>query len=373
MPRRKTDDEDAPVGDSPQARLVGYLSKDKNVAGGVHTAGGSLLSDMPFFISTQSAFLDYTIGQLGVPGGRLTTWIGREGSGKSTVTQHLLVETQQMGGIGILVDSEQRFSRERFTCMGGRPEDLIVIEGLSMEKSFEAIEKTCIFLRDEEKLPRELPITVVYDSLAGSPTEKVLEADVSQTVMAQAARFVSRELPRLKMEIAAKRGVCLNIVNQLRSYIDANSDPRQRNNERRKVMGRESMLAEASLVYESSLVIRANMVAHIGEDNAKPEGIRSRFTMRKNGLGPKEGHRCEVDINFLTGFNRIDSKFELLEEVELITGGAGGRYSFSEELKALVGGGPEKSFYQKNFAEILLDYPALEDVLRSLPTKWKEG
>ena len=342
-----------------QERLVAALGKDKNIGGGVRVASGSLMSDIPYYISTQAAALDYAIGQPGVPARRVTTIIGREGSGKSTLALHLLAETQARGGIGILIDSEQRYTRDRAAGFGVNPDALIVIEGLSLERSFEAIEKTVTYLRDSEGLPHEVPITVVYDSIAGSPTEKTLTSEIGDVNIGKASAFLSTELKRVKQEIVAKKCATLVLVNQIRSFIDAASDPRQRNNERRKVMGRFSMIGEWPIIFESSLILYANAISNLGED--MQTGIRARIVVRKCGISPNEGRRAEVDIDAMLGIDRVGSKFDLLEELGVIIGGAGGRYVIE---------GREKSFYRKDFAAVLEELPRLESVIKEAPTMW---
>lgn len=355
-----------------QSRLVNKLSKDKDVGGVIKLASGSLLSDTPYYVSTQSAMLDYTIGQPGIPASKVTTIFGREGSGKSTAAYHLLAETQRIGGVGVLVDSEQRFTHDRAVNMGVKPDELIVVEGATMEKSFESIEKIVDGVRAESI---DIPVTVVYDSLAGSVTEKRLDADVNDVIVATAARFVGGELPRLKLKIA-KLGVALVIVNQVRSRMQFGGDPRtSAYRERMKVMGREhAMLAEWPLIFESALMLYVNAVNTIdnGDDKDHPTGIRSRFTVRKCGISPHEGWRGEVDIDYLTGFDKLGSKFELLEELGYIKHTSAGWYTW--RLNTIEDFDPNaKKFQRRGFDEFLLENPSLEDCIKESPTLWTRG
>lgn len=365
MTRRKaTESEVGGSAGSLQSRIVKKLSTDKNLTGVVKQAGGSLLSDTPYYISTQCATLDYALGRPGIPASKVTTIFGREGSGKSTLGYHLLAETQQRGGIGVLVDSEERFSRDRGVRMGLNIDDLIIIEGATLEQAFDAIEKIIEGVRAESL---DMPVTVVYDSLAGAVTEKRRDAEVNDVVVAQTARFVGAELPRLKLRIA-RTGVALVIINQLRSRVDFGGDPRgARYAERNKVMGQKhSMLAEWPLLFESSLMIYVNSIAQLGDDRDRPTGIRSRATLRKCGISPREGWKAEFDIDYMTGIDRLGAKFDLLEELNVIVGGQGGWYSFADT--ALFS---EKKFQRHDFPDKLEEFPDLETLIAEAPLSWQ--
>lgn len=346
-----------------QSRIVSQLNKDKDIAGVLKTGDTPLLSLTPYYISTQSAAVDYMIGRPGIPGSKLTTIFGREGSGKSTLAQHLLAETQRIGGIGVLADSEQRFDRKRGELMGINTNDLVYIDGATMEQTFSAIEKIILKIRDEDT---DIPVTIVYDSLAGSIPEKRMEAEVGDSLPGRAAAVVSQELPRLKLKISNAK-VALVIVNQLRSRINMGGDPRSASyRERMKVMGKEqTMLAEWPLIYESALMLFVNSIAQTGEDKDHPTGIRSRITNRKCGIAPREGWKSEIDIDYMKGFDINGSKFELLEDLGVINGGAAGWYYVGEDT--------EHKFRRGDFPKILEAHPELDEMVRNAPTLWESG
>ena len=365
--RTKPEEQGGSPGSLPslQSRLVKKLGADKNLAGVIKQAGGSLLSDTPYYISTQCATLNYALGRPGIPASKVTTIFGREGSGKSSLGYHLLAETQQQGGIAVLADAEQRFPRDRAVQMGLNLDDLIIVEGATLEQAFDAIEKIIQEVRAESLT---MPVTVVYDSLAGSVTEKRRDAEVSDVIVAHTARFVSAELPRLKLRIA-RTGVALVIINQLRSRVDFGSDPRaSKYAERNKVMGQKhSMLAEWPLMFESALMIYVNSIAQLGDDRDAPTGIRSRAVIRKCGISPREGWRAEFDIDYMTGIDRLGSKFDLLVELGVIDGGAGGWYGFAD---AETYG--EKKWQRREFSDKLDEFPSLETVIEEAPLSWQK-
>lgn len=361
MAKRQANEEGT-EGESLQSRLVAKLNKDKQLNGTLRLGSGSLLSDIPYYISTQCATLDYAISQPGIPAGRVTTIFGREGSSKSTIVQHLLAETQRMGGHAVLIDSEQRYDRDRGAKIGIDNDKLIVVQGATLEQAFDSIEKIIDGVRDDNITD---PVIVVLDSLAGCVPAKRLEADVGDVLVSPVARFVGAELPRLKLKLA-NYGVALVIVNQIRSRVNMNADPRRAYSERMKVMGQvNSMLAEYPLLYESSLMLYVNSVQQIEDDDGKPTGIRARVTVRKCGIGPGEGRRAEYDVDYLKGIDSVGSKFELLEDLGVIKG-AGGWYKLDPDIFP-----GEPNFRRADFASVLAAHPELETTVHEAPTLWK--
>lgn len=57
-------------------------------------------------ISTGSIGLDVALGIGGVPRGRITEVYGPESSGKTTVSLHMIAETQRNGGTAAFIDAE---------------------------------------------------------------------------------------------------------------------------------------------------------------------------------------------------------------------------------------------------------------------------
>lgn len=347
--------------ESLQARIVEKLRTDKSIGGVVKLGSSGLLSDVPYYISTQCATLNYAIGRPGIPAAKVTTIFGREGSCKSTLGYHLLAETQQMGGIAVLIDAEQRYTRERGALMGLDPATLLVVDGATMEQAFEAIERVVADIRADDL---GVPITVVYDSLAGSVPEKRMAAEVGDVLVGRAAALVSQELPRLKLKMA-RAGAALVIINQLRSRIHV-LDPRNPSSyERLKVMGREqTMLAEWPLIFESALMIFLNSISNIGEDKEHPTGIRVRAMIRKSGISPREFWKAEFESDYQLGINRVGAKFELLEDLGYIKGIGGGRY------RIVADGDEAKSFYARDFGDVLEARPELEMATVAAPTLW---
>lgn len=368
MAKRKTNDEEETTvaGNSPAARLKDKFKSNKDLAHGIHVGSDSLLSDVERYISTQAPTLDYAIGQPGIPTGKITTIFGREGSGKSLLGYHILAETQRIGGIGILADTEGRFTKDRFENIGGNLDELIIVEGLSLEATWDALMKMIKTIRETEA--KDVPVTIVFDSVAEAVPGKRLEADTGDSLPALVAKFFGAEMGKLKMLIA-QHDIAFIFVNQVRSRIEFGSDPRSAAYaERNKVMGpKQSMLAEWPLLFGSALMLRVNSLAPIldkvTKDREKPIGVRSRVTVVKCGLSPHEGYRAELDILFSSGYDRALSAFDLLVALGHIKSGAWCTF-VDPDLN------DGKNFRKDDFEEVLAANPSLNAILEAAPRSW---
>mgnify|MGYP001616509278 CR=1 FL=1 len=360
MPKRSVPtslSEAATAGGSVASRLAATINKDAKDDIAAVAGEAALPADIKGYVSTQCANLDYILCRPGVPIGRLTLLFGKEGSAKSTLCLHLLMEAQRQGGLGVLIDSECRFSRDRAERMGLDADELIVISGATMEKSFAAIET--VVKASQEDFPERL-VVIAYDSLAGSPTEGLLKKELGEAgSFGNASRFVGEALRRILPRVA-RSNVALVIVNQLRLHIDASSGPRSY--DRRKVMGKYAMLAEAPLIFHSSLGVFLTS-AGLYPDNDNPEGIEVRAQVKKHSDGPGEGKGCAFQVSFLRGIDQTDAKFRLLEELGVITR-SGAWYSVE---------GREKKFQRKDVQEVLMETPELEEIIQAAPLAWLEG
>lgn len=342
---------------APSDRIAAILKK----VDGVKRGSDTLLSDTEYYISTQLAYVDYIIGRPGIPSGKLTTVFGREASGKSTLVYHLLAETQARGGIAVLVDTEQRFPKGRAHLIGINEADIIIIEGLTLEASFEKIEELVDTIKKD--FPG-VPVTFVFDSIAGAVPEKRMEKELTDVIMAPAAKFVSAVLGRLKLKMAGA-DMALVCVNQLRSRIGGLDPSNPSTYERIKVMGKsQTMIAEWPLIFESALMLYVHSVSNTGKDKAAPTGLRSRVVNRKCGIAPREMWRCEIDIDYRTGGDKLGSKFDLLLALGYIKkASANGRF-------VVAGYEDEPSFQRAGFAATFAKHPELDILVAEAPTLW---
>jgi len=306
-------------------------------------AGAQLDSKVLEYVSTQCPILDYTFGHPGVPTGRLTTIIGTEASGKSTVGLHLLAETQRRGGIAVLADSERRYWQDRAIRLGIDDDLLLQLQGETLEDVLRQIQTVVKVSR--EKFPDRL-VTIVYDSIAGSPSKADIEADFGDTTVAAHARELSRALRKLHPMIARER-VALVVVNQLRHKIEFS----------RWGKPEMTMLGEKTLNYWTSLKVHLVEAQRLG-DPTKPTGIKVKARIVKSTVGDPY-RECMFDIDFQTGIDKVGSALDCAVEVGII-----------EDNKGWYAYGGKK-FRRDAFGPILEGDAELQERIAKAPTDWQ--
>ena len=73
--------------------------------------------DIPV-ISTGSISLDFALGVGGVPRGRIVEIYGPEGSGKTSLTLHIIAEAQKAGGVAAFIDAEHALDPRYASALG---------------------------------------------------------------------------------------------------------------------------------------------------------------------------------------------------------------------------------------------------------------
>lgn len=164
------------------------------------------------YVSTQSIEIDRAIGQPGVPAGRITEISGDEATGKSTLVDHLLAQTQKEGGIAVLVDTEETRSLEYSRKIGVNVDDLLILQPKikSLESVITAIEDTIEFWQKRE--PDRL-LMVAWDSVAATPSIRELDGVIEKQEPGLAARVLRAAMRRLSTRIA-QSDVAVVLVNQ---------------------------------------------------------------------------------------------------------------------------------------------------------------
>ena len=77
-------------------------------------------------IPTGSLSLDIALGVGGVPRGRITEIYGPESSGKTTLCQHIIAESQRMGGTAAFIDMEHALDPVYAARVGVDVDNLLV-------------------------------------------------------------------------------------------------------------------------------------------------------------------------------------------------------------------------------------------------------
>lgn len=154
----------------------------------------------------------------GLPRGRIVEIYGEQSGGKTAVSLSFAAACQQIGGISVFIDSEQAASPIWFQNIGVDIKSLRYIQStpdriLTVESVYSYIEKAVKLAY--EKNPK-VPVVIIWDSVAGTPTEAELKADYTSDLMAPAARRHSQGLRKITQYISATNAV-LVLINQTRA------------------------------------------------------------------------------------------------------------------------------------------------------------
>lgn len=159
------------------------------------------------WIPLKPFFKDATGGD-GFPCGHITQVIGKPDSGKTTLIMEGMVQCQKMGGVVFLIDSEHKFSMKRLALMGGKPEEVLVTPTDNLEQAWEAIES---ILAEATTLRAEGfkgPLMMVWDSVAASVPESIMDSDVGDHHVAVEAKLNNKNVRRLRQAIAKTELAC---------------------------------------------------------------------------------------------------------------------------------------------------------------------
>ncbi|MCP4993865.1 MAG: recombinase RecA [Gammaproteobacteria bacterium] len=160
-------------------------------------------------ISTGSLSLDIALGVGGVPKGRVVEIYGPESSGKTTLTLHIVAETQKQGGTAAFIDAEHALDPIYAGKLGVDTDELLVSQPDTGEQ---ALEITDMLVRSGAV------DVIVIDSVAALTPKAEIEGDMGDSHVGLQARLMSQALRKLTANI--KRSNCIVVfINQIRMKI----------------------------------------------------------------------------------------------------------------------------------------------------------
>src|SRR6476619_4767438 len=160
-------------------------------------------------IPTGSISLDIALGVGGVPKGRIVEIYGPESSGKTTLSLHIVAESQKKGGVCGYIDAEHAMDVGYARKLGVRTDDLLLSQPDTGEQGLEIA----------EMLVRSGAIDVlVIDSVAALVPKAELEGEMGDAHMGVQARLMSQALRKLTGTIS-KSQTCVIFINQIRMKI----------------------------------------------------------------------------------------------------------------------------------------------------------
>jgi len=279
-------------------------------------------------IPTQSFALDLALGVGGIPKGRIVEIYGHEATGKTTLTLHIIAETQKRGEVAAFIDAEHSLDPRYAERIGVNLESLLISQPNSGEEALQIV----------EKLAKSGAVSlIVVDSVAALTPQAEIDGDMDQQQMGLQARLLSKALRKLT-GITSKSNTSIIFLNQIRMKIGSFfGNP-------------ETTSGGLALKFFSSIRIELKRIAQI-KSGADIVGSRIKAKIVKNKAGAPFG-TAEIDIYYNEGIS---------QEIDILNMGLtysvvqkkGNTYSFlknasNEEEKLGIGLQTTKEFLKQN-------------------------
>jgi len=289
------------------------------------------------FLTSGNLGINYAISGRpdgGFPEGLVTEIYGDHSTGKSLIAYHALVQTQQRGGYAILIDTERAFNQHWFQTIGGDNSKLIYFETSTMEKVFDYITKLAgtdgsktEYGIIRKKLPMDVPVTIVWDSLAQTSTEAELDKDMSGSEMAIRARKAGQGMRKVLGPLK-RSNITFLVINQIRATM--------------AMYGPDSDTVGGKAVkYASSVRVECRKGKVIKDAQKKEIGIGGKAKITKNRLRSPFAV-SEFNIYWKEGIDPLSGYFTVCAEEGLIASPSRGWWEYNG-----------KKFRESEFPEVL--------------------
>ena len=287
--------------------------------GSIMRLGDSTVMDVEV-IPTGSIGLDFALGVGGIPRGRVIEIYGPESSGKTTMTLHMIAETQKLGGVAAFIDAEHALDATYARALGVDTDNLLISQPDTGEQALEIT----------ETLVRSGAVDiVVIDSVAALTPRAEIEGEMGDSNMGLQARLMSQALRKLTA-IISKSKTSVVFINQIRMKIGV-------------MFGNpETTTGGNALKFYCSVRLDIRKIATI-KDNQEVIGSRTRVRVVKNKVAPpfKE---TEFDIIYGIGVSKTGELLDMAVDRGIVEK-SGSWFSFGSDR---LGQGRENS---RNFLD----------------------
>jgi recombination protein RecA len=245
-------------------------------------------------IPTGSLSLDIALGVGGLPRGRVVEIFGPESSGKTTLCQHIIAETQKLGGIAAFIDVEHALDASYAKRCGVDIDNLYISQPDTGEQALEIA----------ETLVRSGAVDVIIvDSVAALVPRAEIEGEMGDSHMGLQARLMSQALRKLAGAVKQSNSILI-FTNQLRQKIGV-------------VFGNpETTTGGMALRFYASIRLDIRKIQPIKSGN-ETTGNRTRITVKKNKVAPPF-KVAEFDIMFNEGISKAGDILDIAVERNLV-------------------------------------------------------
>ena len=327
------------------AESLNKQSKDQKVA--FFLDSDEAPTNVEGWVSTGASLLDVAISNRpygGLPVGRITEVTGLEQSGKSLLSAHLLAETQKLGGLAVLIDTENAVSAEFLNAIGVDVSKMLYVAAETVEECFEFTETIIEKVRTASK---DKYVTIVVDSVAAASTKKEMDADYDKDGYATDKAIIISKAMRKITNLIGRQKITLVFTNQLRQKMNAMpfSDP-------------WTTSGGKAIAFHASVRLRLKSMGTIKakdkNGNEQIVGIKVRCQVVKNRMGPPL-RSADFDIFFDRGIDNYGAWLGSMKDNNLLKQ-SGAWYTYVD-----IDTGEEIKFQSKDFPELLEANQSVKD------------
>lgn len=343
--------------------LIDNIERTDDLATDVLTAINKKFKDLPNsieylssanlvekWVSTGSSILDLAISNRpygGLGFGTIVEIFGPSASAKSLLGAHILAETQKIGGLAVLFDTEKAVGMlDFYKSIGLDVNKTLYSDKLrALEDIFAAIES---IIERSIQTNKDRPITIVVDSVMGATTLSELEADYEKEGWATAKALILSKAMRKITSLMVGRKILIVFINQIRSKLGV-------------TFGENTTTSGGfALPFHSSVRLKTKVLGKLeGNINGikADVGNRVQVTVVKNRLGPP-GRSVTFDIYYDSGIDDRGSWLQTLKDFGVLKLN-GSWYSY-DYINPETGELTTHKFLSKNFKEFLDQSPEIK-------------
>lgn len=257
------------------------------------------------WISTGSTILNYIISNRrdgGVPVGKITEIAGAEASGKSLIVAQLMANVQKIGGVCVLIDTENAYNPDFARRLGVDNSKVLYLQPGTVENCFDAIEKCIVAVRGKNE---DTPFLIAWDSIAGTPCQAEIEGSYdANSRIGLLAKAMSIGMKKLTGTFG-KDKVTMVFTNHLKAAIG-------------NMYGDPFFVPGGKAVpYHASVRIRLTSSTKLKDKDGEIFAIKTNAKCMKSRFGPP--HRgCSFQIRFDSGVDDVSSWRDFLHDKKLL-------------------------------------------------------
>lgn len=273
--------------------------------------------------------------------GKITTLYGVEASGKTTLIGHMMKLALEKEIDVVFFDTESSVTNRRLAQFGIDPENehFMLFMPDTMENVFDMID-TIYDFRMSKGLQDD-PIIIVWDSVAGTATQEMVERKADQKEIGSEAKVLARGLKRVRPKLR-KMNAGFVLINQARANQDMYGDLFK-------------MPGGYALYHMSDLIIRVNKLKQ------SENGMTVKFTTPVKNRLFSPFQNTLIQFDYTHGYTReaiITSFCEFLKLIGIL-GSAGSYCYLSSDVEKLMNENnitedeakkQVKKFYLKDFS-----------------------